>query len=89
MTRLVIMVKSKIFKGYSIILNRQCYRSLCVDVMMLVSLFCYLFIYVGALVLRTRHCNTLYTRYPIVARAWPSARASKGILHTMQHIAVS
>ena len=24
----------------------------------------------------------LYTRYPIVARAWPSARASKGILHT-------
>ena len=45
MTRLVIMVKSKIFKGYSIILNRQCYRSLCVDVMMLASLFCYLFIY--------------------------------------------
>ena len=44
MTRLVIMVKSKIFKGYSIILNRQCYRSLCVDVMMLASLFCYLFI---------------------------------------------
>ena len=43
MTRLVIMVKSKIFKGYSIILNRQCYRSLCVDVMMLASLFCYLF----------------------------------------------
>ena len=25
---------------------------------------------------------TLYTRYPIVARACPSARASKGILHT-------
>ena len=24
----------------------------------------------------------LYIRYPIVARAWPSARASKGILHT-------
>ena len=39
------MVKSKFFKGYSIILNRQCYRSLCVDVMMLASLFCYLFIY--------------------------------------------
>ena len=26
----------------------------------------------------------LYTRYPIVARAWPSARASKGILHTTE-----
>ena len=34
------------FKGYSIILNRQCYRSLCVDVMMLASLFCYLFIFI-------------------------------------------
>ena len=45
MTRLVILVKSKFFKGHSIILNRQCYRSLCVDVMMLASLFCYLFIY--------------------------------------------
>ena len=36
----------EIFKGYFIILNRQCYRSLCVDVMMLASLFCYLFIYI-------------------------------------------
>ena len=60
MTRLVIMVKSKIFKGYSIILNRQCYRSLCVDVMMLASLFCYLFIY---LFIENGFLNPLFGRY--------------------------
>ena len=64
MTRLVIMVKSKIFKGYSIILNRQCYRSLCVDVMMLASLFCYLFILFISLVLQV--CMSLVSsRYSL------------------------
>ena len=31
---------------------------------------------------KLRISHYLYTRYPIVARACPSARASKGLLHT-------
>ena len=61
MTRLVIMVKSKIFKGYSIILNRQCYRSLCVDVMMLASLFYYLFIFIYNAFENISLCLTMHT----------------------------
>ena len=57
MTRLVIMVKSKIFKGYSIVLNRQCYRSfvcICDDAGIIILLF----IYLSFVNLVSRSCST-------------------------------